>query len=210
MTNHRTIAGSEGDREIPERAEDICPILVGQSLPKMVLRNPDGSWFDVNAANAEQPTVLIFFRGGWCPYCNVHLGQLQMVEPDLVKLGYQILAVSRDEPVRLEALAEERELTYRLLSDSEMSGAISLGIAFQVDDETVTKYKSGLGADLKPDPDLGRYLLPVPAVFVVGTGGVIEFSYVNPDYKVRLDAGVLLKAAEAAISQTTEIRFGSA
>ncbi|MGC9346680.1 MAG: peroxiredoxin-like family protein [Anaerolineae bacterium] len=207
MTAHESMVGSEEASRIPERAEDICPILVGQSLPRMVVRNPDGSEFDVNAANAEQPTILIFFRGGWCPYCNVHLGQLQMIESDLVKLGYQILAVSPDRPANLEALAEERELNYRLLSDSEMTAAISLGIAFQVDDETVTKYKSALGADLEPDPDQGHYLLPVPAVFVVGKGGVIEFSYVNPNYKVRLDGGVLLKAAEAAITQTAEIKF---
>lgn len=207
MTAHESMVKPNAVRTIADRAEDICPILVGQPLPRMVLRNPDGSLFDVNAANAEQPTILIFFRGGWCPYCNVHLGHLQMIESDLVELGYQILAVSPDRPAALEALAEERELNYRLLSDSEMTAAISLGIVFQVDDETVTKYNSALGADLEPDLNQGRYLLPVPAVFVVGKGGVIEFSYVNPNYKVRLDGGVLLKAAEAAITQTAEIKF---
>lgn len=207
MTAHESMVGSDAATRVPNQADDICPILVGQTLPRMVLKSPDGSLFDVNAANAEQPTILIFFRGGWCPYCNVHLGQLQMIESDLVQLGYQILAVSPDRPANLEALAEEREISYRLLSDSEMTAAISLGIAFRVDDATVTKYKSALGADLEPNSDQGHYLLPVPAVFVVGKDGVIQFSYVNPNYKVRLHADVLLKAAEAAITQTAEIRF---
>ena len=97
--------------------------------------------------------------------------------------------------------AERQEIKYRLLSDSEMTAAIALGIAFHVDDATVGKHKTSLGIDFEADSGQKHHLLPVPAVFVVAKDGVIQFSYVNPNYKVRIDPGVLLKAAEAAIAK---------
>jgi len=196
------VESSDCDTQIPDRAEDICPILVGQSLPKITLRNPDKTVFDLNAAGVDKATILIFFRGGWCPYCNMHLGHLQAIESELVKLGFQIIAVSPDRPEILDEHAEKQGIQYRLLSDSEMTAAIALGIAYRVDDATVEKYKTSMGIDLEADSGQKHHLLPVPAVFVIGKDGVIQFSYVNPNYKVRLDSGVLLKAAEVAIAQS--------
>jgi peroxiredoxin len=190
--------------EVADKAEDICPILIGQSLPKIVLRTADNAPFDLNAAVAQKPTILIFFRGGWCPYCSLHLGQLQSIESRLVQMGFQIIAVSPDRPGILKAPAEKQELKYRLLSDSEMTAAKALGIAFRVDDTTVTKYKTDYGIDLEADSGQTHHLLPVPSAFVVGRDGVIQFSYVNPNYKVRIDPGVLLEAARVALRQSTE------
>jgi len=188
------------ETKIPLRAEDICPILIGQPLPKIFLRTPDNELFNLNSAIAKKPTVLIFFRGGWCPYCNRHLNQLQNIEPDLIKLGFQIIAVSPDRPGLLKSHAKEKEINYLLMSDSTMKAAEALGIAFQVDDETIKKY-STYGIDLQASSGQNHHLLPVPAVFIIGKDGVIQFSYVNPNYKVRIDSGVLLKAAEAVANQ---------
>ena len=93
----QTSQSSDG-MKAPTRAENVRPVSVGQAIPKVVLRMPDNAWFDLNSASAEKPTVLIFYRGGWCPYCNTHLGQLQSIESDLIKLGFQIIAVSPDRP----------------------------------------------------------------------------------------------------------------
>ena len=124
----------ENRNKVAQRAEDIRPVLIGQPLPKMVLRTMDDKTFDLNAATAEKPTVLIFFRGGWCPYCNLHLNKLQSIESKLVELSFQIMAVSPDRPEKLTEPSEKNKLKYRLLSDSEMTGAKALGIAFRVDD----------------------------------------------------------------------------
>ncbi len=188
--------------KVPDKAEDICPVLIGQSLPKLVLRTSDNMPFDLNAATAETPTVLIFFRGGWCPYCNLHLGQLQSIESELVQIGFQIIAVSPDRPEKLKGPAEKHRLKYRLLSDSEMIAAKALGIAFRVDDATVNEYKTAYGIDLEADSGQKHHLLPVPSVFLVGRDGIIQFSYVNPNYKVRIDPAVLLEAARAVIRQS--------
>ena len=192
-----------GDK-VPDKAEDVCPVLVGQSLPKIVLRTSDNAPFDLNAATAEMPTVLIFYRGGWCPYCNLHLGQLQSIESELVQIGFQIIAVSPDRPQKLKQSTEKHKLKYRLLSDSEMTAAKALGIAFRVDDATVNKYKTDYGIDLEADSGHKHHLLPVPSVFLVGRDRIIQFSYVNPNYKVRIDPAVLLEAAKAAMRQSAQ------
>ncbi len=189
--------GVDARIEIPERAEDIRPVLVGQPLPELTLRDPDNTLFDLKAASLEKATILIFFRGGWCPYCNTHLAELQSIEPDLVRLGFQIIAVSPDRPELLKRNGKSKGLKYLLLSDSEMKAAVSLGIAFKVDAATVSKYKTSYGIDIEADSGQKHHLLPVPSVFVIGKDGTIKFSYTNPNYKVRLDSGVLLKAAES-------------
>ena len=124
------------------------------------------------------------------------MGQLHAIESELQKLGYQILAVAPDRP---EALAESRgkhEFKYQLLSDSKMAAAQAFGIAFQVDAKTVERYK-GFGIDLVKSSGEAHQQLPVPAVFLVGTDGVIDFQYVNPDYSVRLSADVVVAAAKS-------------
>lgn len=121
------------------------------------------------------------------PLCNLQLGQLQKIEPQLLKMGYQVLAVSPDTPAELNKSLQKHDLKYTLLSDSAMTAAQALGIAFRVDDTKSSGQK--------------RHLLPVPAVFVLDTKGTIQFSYVNPNYKVRLSPKVLLAAAEAALPQ---------
>jgi peroxiredoxin len=193
-----TLASGLTAAETPLRPEDICPILVGEKVPDLVLRDMKGKTFDLSAAFAAKPTILIFYRGGWCPYCNLHLGQLQEAESTLVGLGYQILAVSPDRPEKLGAPIEKNELSYTLLSDSTMKAATSLGLAFRVDDDTIEKYK-GFGIDLEADSGEKHHLLPVPAALVVGRDGVVKFSYVNPNYKMRIDPDVLVAAAKAAL-----------
>lgn len=179
--------------------EDICPLLVGASVPELELKTVEGGPFDLNKAIKEKPTIIIFYRGGWCPYCNMHLGQLQKIESQLIQSGYQIIAISPDRPEKLHNSIEKNKLNYLLLSDSKMTAARAFGISFRVDDKTIVKYK-GYGIDLEEASGEPHLLLPVPSVFVVGQDGVIKFSYVNPNYKVRIDPDLLLAAAKSALN----------
>lgn len=188
--------------DIAASAQDVRPLLVGATVPSLTLVSVDGEAFDLNEAIKSQPTILIFYRGGWCPYCNLQLGQLQTVEPKLLALGYQLLAISPDRPAKLAESIDKHKLTYTLLSDHTMKAARSFGTAFRVDDATVEKYK-GYGIDLEAASGQKHHLLPVPSVFIVGIDGVIKFSYANPDYKVRLAPEDLLKAAQAATTGIT-------
>jgi peroxiredoxin len=193
----------EPARPVPASATDIRPLLIGASVPEVTLRTADGEAFDLSAAVSRKPAVLIFYRGGWCPYCNLHLGQLQEAEADLVKLGYQILAISPDRPAKLAESVEKGKLSYTLLSDAAMDAARAFGIAFRVDDATVEKYK-GYGIDLEAASGQDHHLLPVPAVFILGTDGKVKFVYANPDYKTRLSPDLLVAVARASLAKPAQ------
>ncbi len=120
------------------------------------------------------------------------------IEPELLKLGYQIIALSADKPEYLQKSQLKHKPNYLLLSDSTMKAATAFGIAFRVDEPTVEKYKD-FGADIEAASGEKHHLLPVPAAFVIGSDGVVNFSYVNPDFRIRVSSEVLLAAAKAAL-----------
>lgn len=189
------LAGAEP--RVAESAEEIHPLLIGAEAPDVTLRDVDSAEVKLRDLLSEKPTVLIFYRGGWCPYCNTQLGAIAKIDPRLRELGYQIVAVSPDKPQKLRESLDKENLTYTLLSDSKMEGAKGFGIAFEVDEPTVENYKT-YGIDLDEASGESHHLLPVPSVFVLDTDASIRFKYINPDYKVRLDPDVLLAAAKAA------------
>ncbi len=123
------------------------------------------------------------------------MGQLSKIEDQLVELGFRLVALSPDRPEELKKTLGKTEIAFDLLSDAKMDAAQGFGIAFKLDDKTKEVYR-GYGIDLAKSSGEEHGLLPVPAVFLVA-GGKIRFSYVNPDYRVRLDADALLAAAKA-------------
>ncbi len=182
--------------EVAVSADKIRPLLVGSKVPSLTLHTVENEPYDLMAAIAKKPTVLIFYRGSWCPYCNLHLNELKDVESELLGLGYQIIAISPDKPENLKKSAEKHEMKYQLLSDSKMEAAKAFGLAFKVDSPTLNKYEK-YGIDLEDTSGEKHHLLPVPAVFLVNTDGIIQFQYVNPNYKVRLKKEIILAAAKA-------------
>lgn len=172
-------------QDIPKEATDISPLLIGEQVPDIVLKDVDGKPVSLIELVAQKQTVLIFYRGGWCPYCNLHLGELQAIETDVLQAGYQIIAISPDAPQKLSASAEKHKLNYKLLSDSDTNGAQQFGLAFQAPE----KYKEMLGNYSDKN---NNGVLPVPAVFILNKQGEILFEYISPDYKKRLKGSILL------------------
>lgn len=185
-----------------EEATDVKPVLTGTTIPNATVKTVDGKSVNIKDLISKKPTVLIFYRGGWCPYCNAHLAELQKAEQRLVDIGYQILAVSPDRPKKLKESINKHDLEYTLLSDSPMNLSKAFGLAYKVDEKTVTRYKEN-GMDLEESSGYDHHLLPVPAVYLVNPDGLITFQYVNPDYKTRINADVLKTAAEAYYPQQT-------
>ncbi len=174
------------------------PLKVGDSIPDVTLRTEDDKEVSLRKLVSEKPTVLIFYRGGWCPFCTRHLKDLVGIESDLEKQGAQLLAISMDTPAKLKATPDRDKLGYRLLSDSDAHAAKAFGVAFTVEDDLVKKYKDSYKIDLEAAAGNKNHILPHPAVFVADTSGKIRFAHFNPDYKVRLEPKEILKAAQAA------------
>lgn len=179
-----------------EKPGMVTPILINSVIPDVNLKATDGATVSLREKVAEKPTLLVFYRGGWCPYCSRHMMDLQKIEKEIVGLGYQVLAISPDRPEELSKSINTGELTYTLLSDSPMDVSKAFGIAFKVDSKTVARYKE-LGIDLEKSSGYDHHLLPVPAVFIVDQEGVVKFTYVNPNYRERINGDVLLTAAKA-------------
>lgn len=180
----------------PDDAATVTPLSVGAAAPAFTVREADGRPFRFDSKKLAKPALLIFYRGGWCPFCNAHLKDLREVEPKIAALGYDVLFLSSDRPEILKSSLKEA-VNYRLLSDNEVAAARAFGIAFRVDDATYEKYKS-YGIDLEVTQGARHHELPVPAVVVVDRKGVIRFMHANPDITVRLSAADVLAAAEAA------------
>ncbi|WP_353131068.1 peroxiredoxin family protein [Parapedobacter pyrenivorans] len=185
------VHAQQAGQQVVQRPEDISPLLYGEKIPQAALQDVSAKEVDLLETVATKPTVLVFYRGGWCPYCSLQLAGLQEAMPELEKLGYQLLAISTDSPEALRESAVKEKLGYTLLSDADLQVAKQFGIAYKAPEaywSMLPKTTGGKNTDL---------LLPVPSVFIVDQTGVIQFEYINPDIKQRLSAALLLAAAGA-------------
>ncbi len=173
------------------------PLAAGARLPDVTVRTEQDAPVKLAAALKSEPAVILFYRGGWCPYCTKHLSAMMEIEEKLRAEGYSIFAISTDQPSKLTATPGREKLKYTLLSDSKMDAAKAFGITFTVSDETLEKYK-GYNIDLEAASGEKHHQLPHPAVYIVDREGVIRFAHVNKDYKVRLDPEKVLAAAKEA------------
>jgi peroxiredoxin len=180
-----SISSAWAQKEIPLSSNDISPLLIGEKIPDTQLVSAQGNQVSMHELMKRKATVLIFYRGGWCPYCNPHLAELQEIENEIIKLGYQIIAISPDSPENLKASFEKSKLNYQLLSDADMNFAQALGLAFTVPEAAKERLSKASGGK---NPGM----LPVPSVFVVSQEAEILFEYINPDYKKRIKAELLL------------------
>ncbi|MGI9238433.1 MAG: peroxiredoxin-like family protein [Woeseiaceae bacterium] len=188
------------DVPVAETAADIQPLKAGDRAPRFTVETVNNERFDFDPRNLERPAILITFRGGWCPYCNMHLSELRNAIPAITDMDVDVLFLSGDRSeLLLASLSRETQdeiggLGYRILSDANAQAAMALGIAFKASDRLIDRRKAK-GDDIQ-DSSMARHgVLPVPAVFAIGRDGLIEFAYVNADYKIRLPADELLAVA---------------
>ncbi|HCV05107.1 AhpC/TSA family protein [Pseudoalteromonas sp. APAL1] len=185
---------------IAESAERVSPLLPGLTVPNIELKDQYGKTVSLTERFKEKTTVLIVYRGGWCPYCSKQLASVQKIEKKLANLNAQLIAVSPDSP---EKLAETKITapSYQLLSDDSLTLAQTLGLAFYLDDKTAKIYRNKLGVNFVSLEGEAKVALPVPAVFVIDTNGLVHFQYANPNYKVRLTEDLLLAAVKSVSEQ---------
>ncbi|WP_339838399.1 peroxiredoxin-like family protein [uncultured Flavobacterium sp.] len=167
--------------QIAENPEDVSPLLIGEKIPNIEVVNIDGKKIESDKI-LNKKTVLIIYRGGWCPYCNNQLADMQEIESDVLELGYQIVAISPDSPKFLKETESKDKLNYALYSDSEGKFAQAIGVAFKKDKPKLDKYSEGRNPGF----------LPVPSVYVLNDKQEIEFMYINPNYATRLKGELLL------------------
>jgi peroxiredoxin len=180
--------------------ESAKPLAVDAKAPSASVVALDGHAIDLGQAIAGKPTVLIFFRGGWCPFCSRQLAALGEHELDLRSLGYQILAVTAESADKLAATADKTHVRYRLLSDVGAKASTAYGVAYRLSAETGKAYREN-GIELTVAPDGDGFWLPVPTAFIINRQGVIRFVYSNPDPSIRISSADLLAAAKKVAAE---------
>jgi len=186
-------------------AAEIQPLGVGDRAPHFTVETMNSERFEFEPRELQRPVILISFRGGWCPYCNMHLSELRHAIPEISSMGIDVLFLSGDRSELLvrslghETQADIEGLGYTILSDANAQAAISLGIAFKASDRTIQR-RLDKGDDIERSSMARHGVLPVPAVFAINRQGVITFAYANPDYKVRVSADELMMAANGIVA----------
>lgn len=158
----------------------------GARIPAFVLPDAAGNPVDIVAQLARGPLVLTFYRGAWCPYCQLELAALQEAAPEFAALGATLIAISPNLPANARRTARTLGFTFPVLVDHGNAIAHQFGLVWQLPDDVRAVYR-GFGVDLPQINGDDAWELPMPARYVIGTDGVIAHATVTPDYTNRPD-----------------------
>ena len=167
-------------------------LKAGNKAPAFTLPDVTGDDIALRDLLKSGPVVLSFYRGGWCPYCSLELRALQAALPEVEALGARLVAVSPQTPDESLSTAEKNELAFAVLSDGGSKVAKSFGIAFDLAEELRPIY-SQFGHGLPEMNGSGKWVLPMPATYVIDRDGTIAFAFVDPDYRNRLEPAAILE-----------------
>ncbi len=195
QTMHRATAELTASG-LAERAKKV-----GDKAPTFALKDPEGNLVSSQELLAKGSLVVSFYRGVWCPYCNMDLQALQEALPDFKKFEASLVAISPQIAPNSRRSTRENKLTFPILSDTKGEVGAAFGLKFKLPDYLIDLYKS-LKNELPSFNDDPEWTLPMPARYVIGQDGTIVYSEVNPDYTLRPEPqdmfSVLRKISKAA------------
>ncbi|HSG99407.1 MAG TPA: peroxiredoxin-like family protein [candidate division Zixibacteria bacterium] len=164
---------------------------VGDTAPSFSLNNAVGKTVDSKTLLAAGPLVVTFYRGAWCPFCNLQLAYMQEALPQITAAGAQFVAISPETPDASLTLREKMELEFEVLSDPGSAAAEAFGVAYtptRALDSVVTVF----GLDLRSRQNVDQPRLPLAATFVIDTAGVVRYAYLDVDYTRRAEPADIL------------------
>jgi len=173
-------------------AEEVPGLKAGIQAPDFEATTHKGEQVRLSDFYKNGPVVLVFYRGGWCMYCNRQLQELQSRFSDFEAQGASIVAVSVDLQENASKSVEEKELGFTVISDPEASLLKLYDLIYKVPDELAKKYKEEYKIDLEAASGRSDHVIAIPATFIIDQSGEIVFAYANRDYKVRKSSDDLL------------------
>ncbi len=170
-------------------------IEVGDIAPQIALKDIDGKAFDLRESLQYGPVVLVFYRGGWCPYCNRQLKQLQTeIVPKLSSYNAKLVAISVDKIDEIEKTKKKASLGMTLISDSMAAVVKQYRVVNQTSDSLVKTYKEQYNIDLERSSGQKHHIIAIPSLFTISQDGRVAFAYVNEDYTVRAQSRDILSS----------------
>jgi peroxiredoxin len=186
------VAYEKGIAELRAAGLERNALKRGDLAPEFTLPDATGKPVSLAARLRDGPVVLKFYRGGWCPYCNLELRAWQRALPELHALGAQLVAVSPETPDNSLSTQEKNALTFTVLTDAGNEAAGAYRLAFRLSPELQALYKSR-GRDLA-EWNGGDWTLPVPGTFVIGGDRRLALAHVDADYRTRLEPSAAVEA----------------
>ncbi|MEU9363806.1 peroxiredoxin-like family protein [Streptomyces avermitilis] len=183
-------------QELADSGRADRALTVGAQAPRFNLPSATGQTVALDDLLTNEPVVLTFYRGAWCPYCNIALRSLQQHHEAITARGARLVAVSPQIPDESLTLAEKHELAFDVLSDIGSDTAKQYGLAFDLPDDLAAVYDK-LGFDLQRVNDGHPRTLPLPATYVIDRDGVIRWAFVDADYTTRAEPADILAALDA-------------
>jgi len=171
-------------------------IQVGEKAPSFSLKNSQGQTVTLESELAKGPVVLVFYRGAWCPYCNIQLRALKKNLPEFEKYNAQLVTITPQTPDKSEAQFKKEGYPFEVLSDLNNKVMKDYKLYFEPPTELVALYKKH-GLDLEAFNGEGRTGLPVPGTFVIDAQGVVRAMKAQTDYKIRMEPADILEALAA-------------
>ncbi|UUC44347.1 peroxiredoxin-like family protein [Flavobacterium cerinum] len=169
--------------------KNVIPLAA--TFPDFNLLTSSGETIHLSDIHTEEKLIIAFFRGSWCPYCNLELQALESVYTTIRSKKAVLIAVSPQLTPFNDQLTEQHQLSYPLLTDKNNALAQQLGITFELPDFVRPYYKQ-LGINLEDFNDDTRYILPIPAIFVIDQNNVICYSHIDPNYMNRVEMETLI------------------
>lgn len=166
-------------------------LKAGDKAPDFTLSDPDGKPVRLADLLSSGPVVLTFYRGVWCPYCNIDLTAIEDVADDIRAAGAALIAVSPQTPINSRKSQRQNGLSFPILSDAGLKVAEQFGIKFAMPDDLIAIYKA-FGNDFNVINGDDSWTLPMPARYVIASDGTIAYAEVSPDYTRRPDPADLL------------------
>lgn len=186
--------------ELKASGQAECALKVGDCAPAFELEGANGALVGSAALLTRGPLIVSFYRGVWCPYCNMELQALQEELPAFRQLGARLVAISPQNAVNSRKSVRTNELDFPILSDPGNETAAAFGLRFALPDYLVALYKN-LKNDLPTFNGDASWTLPMPGRFVIGQDGVIRYAEVNPDYTHRPEPADMLPALRSLVAR---------
>ena len=177
--------------ELSESQLKSKALKTGDQFPSFTLPNAKGVEVDSKTILEQGPLVIAFYRGGWCPYCNIELKALQRALPEFKTKGAQLLAISPESPDNSLSTVEKNSLEFEVLTDNNNQFSKSINLVYQLPQELVSLYKK-FGINLEDSQDNSSNELPISATYVIDTSGKIIYDFIEEDYKLRADPNEIL------------------
>jgi peroxiredoxin len=165
-------------------------LKVGDKAPDFMAKDHAGNMVSLKKMTEKGKVVVMFYRGAWCPYCNKYMSQIEQALPDFSAKNATVIAITPETDESINKAIDKTKATFSVIYDKDRSIMKNWKVAYSMSDDMKTKYK-GYGLDLEKQQ--GDWMLPVPATYIVGKDGKIEFVHFDENYQKRAEISEILK-----------------